>query len=76
MEKSLFYFRLLHHQYGIICFNFLAEMSSSPTLLPYQPGPPSDYLEHIRSGRKMLEEVIIKSIYFFLDLSLFLARRN
>ncbi|CAF3251955.1 unnamed protein product [Rotaria socialis] len=32
------------------------KISSPPTLLPYQPGPPSHYLEHIRSGRKMLEE--------------------
>ncbi|CAF4216621.1 unnamed protein product, partial [Rotaria sordida] len=32
------------------------EVGPPPTLLPYQPGPPSNYLEHIRSGRKMLEE--------------------
>ncbi|CAF3771463.1 unnamed protein product [Rotaria sp. Silwood1] len=32
------------------------EVGPPPTLLPYQPGPPSHYLEHIRSDRKMLEE--------------------
>ncbi|CAF0826884.1 unnamed protein product [Rotaria sordida] len=32
------------------------EAGPPPTLLPYQPGPPSHYLEHIRSDRKMLEE--------------------
>ncbi len=36
---------------------FLDETGPLPSLLPYQPGPPSHYLEQIRSGRKMLEEV-------------------
>jgi ATP-dependent RNA helicase A len=35
---------------------YLDEAGPPPTLLPYQPGPPSHYLEQIRSGRKMLEE--------------------
>lgn len=38
--------------------HFVDEVFSQPTL-PYQPGPPSHYLENIRSGRKMLEEVYV-----------------
>ncbi|CAF4005183.1 unnamed protein product, partial [Adineta steineri] len=34
----------------------LDDAISPPALLPYQPGPPSHYLERIHSGRKMLEE--------------------
>ncbi len=41
----------------------LDEPGPPPTLLPYQLEPLSHYLEQIRSGRKMLEEVCSNQFY-------------
>lgn len=43
-------------------FHHIAEAGPPPALLPYQAGPPSHYLEQIRAGRHMLEEVCSKKI--------------
>ena len=42
---------------------YMDDAGPPAALLPYQPGPPSLYLEQIRSGRKMLEEVSDYLIY-------------
>ncbi len=57
-------------------FSCLDEAGPPHVLLPYQPGPPSHYLEQIRSDRKMLEEVCQNDFALITFLMIFLCSKK